>query len=196
LADSYAATEDTPLTASPGVLANDLAANGVDPLLSTDAYQANLVSDVASGTLALATDGTFTYLPAGVADAVEQFAYQACDAGALCATATATITVQAMPNVAPVAVDDNASTSRNTALPNLNLVANDTDANGVGDIVPSTMTLTNGVTTRGGQVFSNGDGTVNYTPKRNFRGTDTFTYTVKDQAGATSNVATVRINVL
>jgi len=37
---------------------------------------------------------------------------------------------------------------------------------------------------------------VTYRPKKNFRGTDTFTYTVKDQAGATSNVATVRVNVL
>jgi len=168
---------------------------GNDSDVDGGALAASLVT-APPGTLSLSPDGSFTYLPAGVAGAVEQFAYQACDAGALCATATATITVQAMPNVAPVAVDDNASTSRNTALPNLNLVANDTDANGVGDIVPSTMTLTNGVTTRGGQVFSNGDGTVNYTPKRNFRGTDTFTYTVKDQAGATSNVATVRINVL
>jgi len=34
-----------------------------------------------------------------------------------------------------------------------------------------------------------------YTPRRNFRGTDTFTYTVNDYLGATSNTATVRVNV-
>ena len=42
----------------------------------------------------------------------------------------------------------------------------------------------------------NGNGTVNYSPKPGFRGTDTFTYTVADDAGAVSNEATVRINVV
>jgi hypothetical protein len=76
------------------------------------------------------------------------------------------------------------------------VVANDTDANGFSDIVPATLALTSTITARDGRVTKNADGTVNFTPKRNFRGTDTFTYTVKDQAGATSNVATVRVNVL
>jgi hypothetical protein len=40
------------------------------------------------------------------------------------------------------------------------------------------------------------DGTVLYTPKRGFRGTDLFTYTVMDDGGALSNEATVRINVV
>ena len=39
------------------------------------------------------------------------------------------------------------------------------------------------------------DGTVTYVPKRGFRGTDTFKYTVRDNDGATSNEATVRVNV-
>ena len=43
----------------------------------------------------------------------------------------------------------------------------------------------------------NGDGTITYTPKSaGYRGTDTFQYTVNDNVGATSNVATVRINVV
>jgi hypothetical protein len=42
-------------------------------------------------------------------------------------------------------------------------------------------------------VLTNG---VNYTPKRNFRGTDTFNYTVADLDGAVSNEVTVRINVV
>ena len=44
---------------------------------------------------------------------------------------------------------------------------------------------------------NNGDGSIDYTPKSaGYRGTDTFQYTVKDNDGATSNVATVRINVV
>ena len=49
---------------------------------------------------------------------------------------------------------------------------------------------------RGGTVVENGDGTVTFSPKRGFRGTDLFTYTVNDDLGGTSNEATVRINVL
>ena len=57
---------------------------------------------------------------------------------------------------------------------------------------------THGLAQRGGTVVNNGDGTVTYTPKRGFRGTDTFKYTVNDDAipAATSNEATVRVNVV
>jgi uncharacterized Zn-binding protein involved in type VI secretion len=58
------------------------------------------------------------------------------------------------------------------------------------------VVLTTGATTpRGGSVVQNGDGTVTFDPKPGFRGTDTFKYTVKDDLGATSNEATVRVNV-
>ena len=40
------------------------------------------------------------------------------------------------------------------------------------------------------------DGTVTFTPKKGFSGTDTFKYTVNDTAGLTSNVATVTVNVV
>jgi hypothetical protein len=38
-------------------------------------------------------------------------------------------------------------------------------------------------------------GIVSYTPALNFRGSENFSYTVRDTAGATSNVARVRVNV-
>ena len=41
----------------------------------------------------------------------------------------------------------------------------------------------------------NGDGTVDYVPDANFFGTDTFTYTVQDDDGAISNIATVTVTV-
>jgi hypothetical protein len=58
--------------------------------------------------------------------------------------------------------------------------------------------ITSGSTTqRSGTVAVNPalDGTVLYTPKKGFRGTDTFQYTIADNDGATSNVATVSVNV-
>ena len=42
-----------------------------------------------------------------------------------------------------------------------------------------------------GTLIDHGDGTVTYTPNPNFSGEDRFTYTVRDEKGAISNVATV-----
>jgi hypothetical protein len=98
------------------------------------------------------------------------------------------------PNVAPFANDDYAETPRNTAI-TINVVANDVDPDGTID--PSSVVVTTGTSSQmGGTVTNNGNGTVTFNPKRGFRGTDTFQYTVKDNAGAASNVATVRVNVL
>ncbi|MBD2200773.1 MULTISPECIES: Calx-beta domain-containing protein [Calothrix] len=46
-----------------------------------------------------------------------------------------------------------------------------------------------------GTVTVNSNGTITYTPKANFNGTDSFTYTIKDNNGETSNPAAVSITV-
>ncbi|MBO9998319.1 MAG: tandem-95 repeat protein [Cyanobacteria bacterium SID2] len=93
-------------------------------------------------------------------------------------------------NVPPIANDDVSNTLANTAV-TLNLTANDTDSDGA--IVPSTaIVLSEPI---GGSLLNNGDGRVTYTPNLHFTGTDTFTYTVNDNDGATSNTATIRITV-
>ena len=46
-----------------------------------------------------------------------------------------------------------------------------------------------------GTVVNNGDGTVTYTPNSGFIGVDSFDYTVEDNDGAVSNVATVTVTV-
>ena len=43
-------------------------------------------------------------------------------------------------------------------------------------------------------MVGNGDGAFTYTPRPNFAGTDTFTYTITD-AGGLTDIATVTINV-
>jgi FtsP/CotA-like multicopper oxidase with cupredoxin domain len=106
---------------------------------------------------------------------------------------TVTITAGVAVNVPPVAVDDAATTDRNVPV-TIDLVFNDTDEDGTID--PTTVVVANTTATRGGEVVNHLNGTVTFTPKKNFRGTDTFTYTVQDDGGATSNVATVRVNVV
>ena len=95
-------------------------------------------------------------------------------------------------NQPPTANDDLASPLFNTPI-DINVVANDTD--GDGTIDPATVAIT--TAPANGTALSNGDGTVTYTPDLNFASppTDSFQYTVNDNAGATSNVATVIVSV-
>jgi len=146
-------------------------------------------------------DGTITYTPNAGYSGPDSLVYQVCDTGLLCDTATVNVTVEATPpaNIPPFANDDFAEVVRNSDVTfpanTFSVTANDVDADGTID--STTVVITTGATTqRGGVVVENGDGTVTFTPKRGFRGTDTFKYTVNDNAGATSNEATVRVNVV
>jgi VCBS repeat-containing protein len=89
-------------------------------------------------------------------------------------------------NEAPVAVDDTATTSENTAV-TVDVLNNDSDPDG--------DALTVGSVTQGthGSVINNGDD-VTYTPDSGFSGTDSFTYTVSDGKGGT-DTATVTVTV-
>lgn len=182
--DAYQATAGTALVvAAPGVLTGDRDGDG-------DALTAQLVQGPGGGALVLAADGSFQYT-AAAGTTVDSFTYQASDGTVLGNLATVTITVVAPVNVAPIAVDDNAATRRNTAVV-INVVGNDSDADGT--IVPASVVVAS-QPTRGGSALGLGDGTVRYEPRRNFKGTDTFTYVVSDDQGAVSAPATVRVNV-
>ena len=117
------------------------------------------------------------------------------------AATTTTVDVGVAVNTAPVAVEDFATVQRNSAAAFINLTDNDSDADGnlkdgLGNVASGQIDITTGTTTtRGGTVTVVTNG-VNYTPKRNFRGTDTFNYIVSDLDGAPSNEVTVRVNVV
>lgn len=91
---------------------------------------------------------------------------------------------------APVAANDSASTTENTAV-TINLIANDIDADGT--IVGGSLTFV--TQPAHGTAMNNGNGTVTYTPTANFNGSDSFSYTVKDNDGNLSNKASVDITV-
>lgn len=183
--DSASTQPNTAVTIN--VLANDTDANG-DQLVIDPAS----LTPPTAGTVSLTPDGKAVIYTAGPAAGTATFSYKAKDpSGALSGAATVTVTVATAPNNAPVAVDDAAETRRNTAV-TINVVANDYDPDG--SVVPGTVAIAD-QPSRGGAVTNNGNGTVTYTPRRNFRGTDTFTYTVRDNQGAVSNKATVRVNV-
>lgn len=187
--DSYDAVSGVVLTINaPGVLANDSDIDG------------DSLSVVPGGPVN--TDGSFSFSPT-VVSGTETFAYTIDDGSGGTDSATVTINVS---NDVPVAVDDAFTVKRNSRAGTtdngdppgsdrniLNLIANDSDANGI-----DLDSIQVSATSQGGTVVVNNDGTgtVSYTPIRRWRGTDTFTYTVMDVNGEVSNSATVRVNVV
>ena len=121
--------------------------------------------------------------------------YVATDGIANSASATVSINVVPVPNIPPVANDDETvlPVGNNNSI-TINVVTNDTDADGTID--PNTVSI---IDEPAGNidVVNNGDGTVELTRGNNSRNqaTRTFTYTVNDNDGDVSNIATVTITV-
>ncbi len=93
-------------------------------------------------------------------------------------------------NKQPVAQDDNAVTSKDTFV-DIKVIANDNDVDG--NIEADSVDIIDNPVN--GETLVNFDGSVNYMPNLGFTGDDTFTYTVRDNLGKVSNIATVNITV-
>ena len=119
------------------------------------------------------------------------------NSGATSNVATLTITVTAV-NDAPVATNDTATTNEDTPV-TVTVTSNDTDLDGTIDVTtvdldPSTTGIQTTFTNAQG-TWTVSNGVVTYTPTANYNGTASITYTVNDNSGATSNVATLTITV-
>jgi hypothetical protein len=174
--DTANTNKNTPVTLS--VLANDTDANG-------DLLSVTNLTQPTSGTVVLNSNGTVTYTPKTGFVGTDTFTYTAFDG--LAASNVATVTIQVL-NRPPVAQNDTASTTKNTAT-TFSVLANDTDPDG------DKLTVTNLSTPTSGKVVLNADGTVTYTPATGFAGTATFTYKAFDGL-AYSNTATVTVTVI
>ena len=183
--DTYTIPEDTQLN-------DDVTSN--DQNLFDLSISVTLVSNVNNGSLALNTDGTFTYTPNSEYFGEDNFTYRLTDGNGDVVTASVSITVQFNNDGAPVAVNDNTSTNEDTPVV-IDVLSNDTDVDGNQTIDKATVLIktspVNGSITD--QDFATGE--VTYTPNLNYTGSDSFTYTIKDESGAESNIATVSINV-
>ena len=169
--------------AAPGVLVNDSDLDG-------DALTASRVAGPGAGVLTLNTNGGFTYKPNTTFTGTDSFTYRAFDG--LLNSNTVTVRITVPPNKAPVAVDNTVTTRKNLAKV-ITVLANDYDPDGTLNVATVTIVT---APTKGGKVVVNANGTVKFTPKLNFLGTDTFRYRVRDNLGLLSNPATVRVNVV
>ena len=94
-------------------------------------------------------------------------------------------------NILPVATNDTATTNEDT-LVTIDVLANDTDDDGTLDLASVTVV---DQPDNGNFTIDSTNGSITYTPNLDFFGNDSFTYTVNDDEGATSNVATVTLTV-
>jgi VCBS repeat-containing protein len=91
-------------------------------------------------------------------------------------------------NSAPVAANDTATTTRNTAV-TIAVLANDVDADG------DALTVTIGSAPVHGTAAVNANGSVLYTPAAGYEGGDAFTYVINDNQGGGTSAASVAITV-
>lgn len=194
--DSYAASSGTPLRiAAPGVLGND----------GGNSLSATLVSNVTHGTLALSSDGSFTYTPAGSFTGEDSFTYRATDGGGSVSNAS-TVTIVVSAPAPPVVIAEHydgavgntplqvADGSRQAGpelyFADASALDGDSDPGG-GTLSTTPATIT---TTHGGSVVLNSTGGFIYTPPAGFTGpSDSFGYQV-DASEGTSTQATATIN--
>ncbi|TMN64074.1 hypothetical protein CWB85_21515, partial [Pseudoalteromonas sp. S1727] len=137
-------------------------------------------------------DGSLAITPKQDVNGVYSFTYTLTDSEGLSSMpATVTLTINAI-NDAPVAMDNTAQLQEEGSF-EVNVLGNDSDVD-TGDSldVSSVSIVTDAVN---GQTQITATGAIIYTANADYFGSDSFTYTVKDSNGATSNVATVTMTV-
>jgi FtsP/CotA-like multicopper oxidase with cupredoxin domain len=192
--DAYVMIKGTTLNvAAPGVLANDSDPDPGDTLTATNFGVPKFVTGNA--------DGSFSFRPPVTYTGTTGFYYLARDSSGLASKTAGHVSIAVRNNKAPVTVDDTVGAAANTALA-INVLGNDSDPDTVIDpnnrIDPATVFIpVSGKPNMGGTVTVNADGTITYTPKLNFTGTEVFMYAVRDtyNPAAISKAAYVRVNV-
>ncbi|QYJ77938.1 tandem-95 repeat protein [Shewanella acanthi] len=174
-AQSLTTNEDVPLTIT-------LTGTDVDGTIAS--Y--TLVSQPSHGQLS-GTGANRVYTPAANYFGTDSFTFRVTDDdGGVSTVATIAINVVSVNDV-PVAVDDVLTMEEDGGPVTVNVLGNDTDADG------DTLTVTSAIATSG-QVSINPDGSLSFTPDADFNGTVTITYTISDGKGGTAT-ATVTITV-
>jgi hypothetical protein len=165
------------------VLANDAAGSGE----SLNAGSLTITSAPHHGTASVnSTNGSVTYQPTSGYSGSDSFQYTVRDGlGALSNMASVSVRVQP----APVATNDTATLQANHSI-TVNVLANDTSTGGTLNTASIKIAVS---PAHGTAAIMSGE--VLYTPTMGYSGLDTFQYSVQDNLGTTSNVATVSVEV-
>ncbi len=188
--DSYTGTKaGLQVNGIHGLLQNDY-----DPDNTSTHLRAIQVVSPTHGSLLLNADGSFSYKPVIGFLGLDHFQYKANDGLNDSNTAVVTLTIAALPppNQAPVASNDNYTTTQDAPLTidkAHGLLANDSDPDG------NALTIGSISGVNPGSKFAlNLDGSFTYTPAVGLVGAETFSYQASD-GQALSNPATVTLQV-
>jgi len=184
--DSAFTPYQTPVTVD--VLLNDSDTDGnINPASVTAA------SNPSNGSLVNNNNGTFVYTPNNGFSGQDAFTYQVCDTTNLCSIGSVALTV-GTPNRAPVANDDNGSTTSGVAV-FIPVYTNDSDPD-VTDFYTHRAEYSFSVISGpfNGTAGNTGIEYFTYTPNAGFSGTDNFVYQLCDN-GNLCDTATVTIQV-
>ena len=175
LINPYVVTQiNTPIPIQ-GITNNDFDDGSIDP------NSISIVIQPTKGSITSVAGGVVTYEPNPLYPGLYYFTYTVkdnCDLESLPAR------VYIRVNAPPVAVNDSAFTQQNTPV-TIDVVWNDSDDGSIISVSPTIPA--------NGNISWAGSGPVTYTPNPNFSGIDSFTYTVTDNDGATSDPATVEV---
>jgi cyclophilin family peptidyl-prolyl cis-trans isomerase len=170
------------------VLGNDEIAPDANETLRVTA-----VGTPSHGTVQIAPNGThLLYTPTAGFAGEDTFTYTVSDgtgSGALTSQATITISIEDLPT--PTVGNDAITVTEDSAATEIDVLANDSPETTGADLTIEAVSAP----PSGGQVniIENGQ-KVTYKPPANFQGTDTFTYTVREEDGGTAT-ATVTVTV-
>ncbi|WP_407281986.1 tandem-95 repeat protein [Tenacibaculum maritimum] len=189
--DTVTTTEDTAVIVGIYGNDNDIPTDGT--LIITDPSNGTVAIDN-GGTPNDPSDDVVTYTPDADFNGTDTFDYTICDnaSPANCTTSTVIVTVNATPD----AVDDTEVTTEGGVSVEVDIYDNDNDIPTDGDL--TTTDPENGTVTidDGGTPNDPSDDIVTYTPDEGFTGTDTFDYTICDNASpANCSTATVTVEV-
>ncbi|MBM5782180.1 MAG: tandem-95 repeat protein, partial [Pelagibacterales bacterium] len=195
--DAFTLNEDTSLTITfASILAND--SDVEDGVNIKKLTKDNIVFNNPSNGTITVTDTGIIYKPNKDFNGTDVITYQIKDsAGALSNVANINLTIKAINDIA-VAGNDSFVTDEDQpiTIKIADLLANDSDVEDGINIQNTTFdkfVFSN--PTKGKIVKDAVNGTITYTPNKDFDGIDSLTYQIKDSAGALSNKATISLTV-
>ncbi|MFY8297651.1 tandem-95 repeat protein [Pseudoalteromonas sp. SS15] len=191
VADAPTTVNDTATTDEDTAVMINLLANDSDPEGDMVSSSTAIVTHPSNGSVSI-TNGVATYTPTANTNGQDTFTYTVKDAANNTSEqATVTVTVNAV-NDAPVAANKTISINEDAASEATNLRALATD---IEDTIPTGDLTVVTEPAKGSVSFDQSAGTFIFTPNANEVGQDTFTYTIQDSDGLTSNTATVTVNI-
>jgi hypothetical protein len=188
--DNATTDEDTPVSID--VLSNDSDVDGDTLTISSVTMPANGTAVIQPAPSPGSGQASIVYTPTANFNGVDTFIYTINDGNGGMDTATVTVTVNPV-NDAPAAVDDAVVTAEDTAV-TIEVLDNDSDVDGDSLTVTSVTSPANGVAVINLPSTGSGQATVTYTPTADYKGMDSFVYTISDGNGET-DTAVVTITI-